>query len=164
MKVGESCLPPTVINTGGADVRMPYSDKEERVAGGIAGYDALWCQLPRRWRESQAYPGEGQSSGFLEGSGESGFNLSTQRGTLSETTLGTAAVGGGMKATAGVSGRGTRSAVATPIAAHSRGGELAAEPKPKRLAADLPSVDSEKHCSGLRASNPSYTQALSLAA
>jgi hypothetical protein len=51
-----------------------------------------------------------------------------------------------------------------PVAAHSRGSELAAEPITMGLAADLPGVDSEMHCSGLHASNPSYTQALSLAA
>jgi hypothetical protein len=51
-----------------------------------------------------------------------------------------------------------------PVAAHSRGSELAAEPISMRLVADLPGVDGETHCSSLHTSNPSYTQALSLAA
>ena len=46
-----------------------------------------------------------------------------------------------------------------PVAAHSRGGELVAEPRDMRLAADLPSVDSETHCSSLHAPDTSYTQA-----
>jgi hypothetical protein len=51
-----------------------------------------------------------------------------------------------------------------PVAAHSRGDELAAEPICMRLTADLPSVDSETHCSSLHVQNPSYLQARPLAA
>ncbi|MEO8024593.1 CHC2 zinc finger domain-containing protein [Polaromonas sp.] len=46
-----------------------------------------------------------------------------------------------------------------PVAAHSRGDELAAEPMAMRLAADLPNVESETHCSSLHAPDTSYTQA-----
>ena len=51
-----------------------------------------------------------------------------------------------------------------PVAARSRGSELAAEPIAMRLGDDLPGVDSETHCSRAHAQNPSYLQARPLAA